>query len=96
MLKQERESQFKVGDFVRHTQNPTEILMLVLVLDKTAWGIRQSDGEEAMLLVENLVAVDPTKIIKGAQEEGRGAKRKVGGLRGQYSRGLIHKTINFK
>jgi len=45
---------FAPGETVRHIANQQERYQLTLVLENTAWGIRQSDGEEVMLFLENL------------------------------------------
>jgi len=47
--------QLQAGDFVNHINNSNECYKIIFVLEKSAWGIRQSDGEECMLLIENLV-----------------------------------------
>ena len=47
--------QFQVGDLVTHINNSNECFQLIFVLEKSAWGVRRSDGEECMLLIENLV-----------------------------------------
>jgi hypothetical protein len=39
---------------VSHIANQQERYQLILVLENTAWGIRQSDGVEVMLFLENL------------------------------------------
>ena len=45
---------FAPGETVRHIANQQERYQLILVLENTAWGIRQSDGVEVMLYLENL------------------------------------------
>ena len=49
--------QFQVGEIVAHINNSNECYKLIFVLETSAWGVRQSDGEECMLLIENLVPV---------------------------------------
>jgi hypothetical protein len=46
---------FAPGDIVGHSASQGKRYQLVLVLDRTVWGVRQSDGEEVLLLLENLI-----------------------------------------
>ena len=54
MLKSKSDPRFQPGDFVRHFSNPKERYQLTLILDYSAWAIRQSDGDEVMMVIENL------------------------------------------
>jgi hypothetical protein len=54
MLKSKSDPRFQPGDLVRHSSNPKERYQLTLVLDHSAWAIRKSDGDEVMMVIENL------------------------------------------
>lgn len=42
------------GDLVRHSSNPKNRYQLMFILDHSAWAIRQSEGDEVMMVIENL------------------------------------------
>ena len=54
MIKSKEPPKFAPGNLVCHSSNRKERYKLTLILDHSAWAIRQSDEEEVMLLIENL------------------------------------------